>query len=116
MRSIVLLAALLLISGCQPASESALVFPAGELVDMSYAYNEDTIYWPTAPGFTKNTDFKGITDDGFYYTAFTITTAEHGGTHLDAPIHFFEGRNTADEVPLDRLMGAAVVVVMFGMF
>jgi len=110
MRPIVLLAALLLITGCQPVSESALVFPAGELVDMSYAYNEDTIYWPTAPGFTKNTDFKGITDDGFYYTAFTITTAEHGGTHLDAPIHFFEGRNTADQVPLDKLMGPAVVV------
>jgi len=85
-------------------------FPAGTLIDMSYPYNEQTIYWPTAPGFKKNTDFEGITDKGFYYTAYTVTTAEHGGTHLDAPIHFFEGGHTVDEIPLERLIGSAVVI------
>ena len=96
--------------GTDGDATAASAFPTGTLVDMSYAYGDDTIYWPTAPGFVKNTDFEGMTEGGYYYTAYTITTAEHGGTHLDAPIHFAENRNTADEIPLDRLMGSAVVV------
>jgi kynurenine formamidase len=36
--------------------------------------------------------------------------AEHGGTHIDAPIHFYENRWTLDEIPLDRLVGPAVLV------
>lgn len=83
---------------------------ATTMVDLSYAYNEETVYWPTAPGFEIITDFEGITDNGFYYTAYTVKTAEHGGTHLDAPIHFSEGQHATDEIPLDRLIGAALVV------
>lgn len=86
------------------------VFPAGTLIDMSYPYNEQTIYWPTEPGFIKKTNFEGITDKGYYYSAYSVTTAEHGGTHLDAPIHFFEGGHAVDEIPLERLMGSAVVI------
>jgi kynurenine formamidase len=36
--------------------------------------------------------------------------AEHGGTHIDAPIHFHENRWTVDEIPLDRLVGPAILV------
>lgn len=101
------------VSACSVDTEAphtTLTFPEGEIVDMSYAYNDETVYWPTAPGFDKNTDFEGITPAGFWYTAYTVTTAEHGGTHLDAPIHFSEGKHAADEIPLERLMGSAVVV------
>ena len=100
----------IVLPACQLAEEAAPLFPGGTIIDMSYAYNEDTIYWPTAPGFSKNTDFEGTTDAGFWYTAYTVTTAEHGGTHLDAPIHFSEGKHAADQIPLESLMGAAVVI------
>lgn len=50
------------------------------------------------------------TPAGFYYAANNFSAAEHGGTHLDAPIHFSEGRWTADQIPLERLIGPAVVV------
>lgn len=33
-----------------------------------------------------------------------------GGTHLDAPVHFAEGRHTTDQIPLDQLVGPALVV------
>ena len=36
--------------------------------------------------------------------------AEHGGTHIDAPIHFAKNHHTLDEIPLYRLVGPAVVV------
>lgn len=83
---------------------------AGRWIDLSHAYGEDTLYWPTASTFHKETVFEGETEGGWYYTAYDIRTAEHGGTHLDAPVHFYAGRDTADRVPLERLIGPAVVI------
>lgn len=82
----------------------------GKIIDLSHAYDTDTVYWPTARGFRMDSDFKGITEGGYYYEANTISTAEHGGTHLDAPIHFAEGGHHSDEIPLERLIGAAVMI------
>lgn len=79
-------------------------------IDLTHAFGEDTIYWPTASGFELVVDSKGMTEGGYWYEANTFKTAEHGGTHLDAPAHFAQGRNTADQVPIERLVGPAVVV------
>lgn len=79
-------------------------------IDMSYAYDEDTIFWPTARPFSLEVVAAGVTEGGFYYAANNFCMAEHGGTHLDAPVHFAEGRHATDEIPLDRLIGPAVVV------
>ena len=96
----------------QPAAPSlAALLEQATVVDLSYSYGEDTLYWPTSP-----TDFElevlsfGQTPAGFFYAANSFCTPEHGGTHLDAPIHFAEGRHTADQVELDRLMAPAVVI------
>ncbi len=95
------------------ASPSAHPFdPAAyELIDLTHPFNADTVYWPTAPG---NFDLErlnyGYTEAGFFYAANAFSTPEHGGTHLDAPIHFFAGRRTADEVPLRQLVAPGVVI------
>jgi len=34
--------------------------------------------------------------------------AEHGGTHIDAPIHFSKDGQTLDQVPIERLVGTGV--------
>ena len=81
-----------------------------EIIDLTHPFNADTVYWPTASGFELDVDFKGTTDAGFYYEANTFRSAEHGGTHLDAPSHFARGRQHADEIPLERLIGPGVVV------
>lgn len=85
-------------------------FPEGEWIDLSYAYDEQTIFWPTAESFRLDTVFAGTTEGGFYYSAFQFCLAEHGGTHLDSPVHFSEGKWSVDQIPLDRLMGQAVLV------
>ena len=83
------------------------------LVDLSHTYDEETIYWPTSPSkFVKTTISHGHTGGGYFYSAYEIATPEHGGTHLDAPIHFAEGGATTDEVPLSRLVGPGVVIDM----
>jgi kynurenine formamidase len=79
-------------------------------VDLTYAFDSATIYWPTARPFRRTVVSAGQTPSGFYYAAGDFAAAEHGGTHLDAPIHFAAGRLTADRIPLERFMGPAVVV------
>lgn len=93
-----------------PASE----WPAGEVVDLSHAFGADTVFWPTAEPFSLETVSDGVTDAGYYYAANNFRSAEHGGTHLDAPVHFARGRHTVERIPLDRLIGEAVVIDVTG--
>ncbi|MEZ5040136.1 MAG: cyclase family protein [Saprospiraceae bacterium] len=79
-------------------------------VDLTYTFDEQTIYWPTADKFRLDTVSEGVTENGYYYSAYAFCAAEHGGTHLDAPVHFAAGKQSMDEIPLDRLIGDAVVI------
>jgi len=88
----------------------ALRFPDGELVDLSHSYGADTIFWPTAEKFRLHKDAEGMTPAGYYYASNSFATSEHGGTHLDAPVHFAQGHQSVDEIPLQRFFGPAVVV------
>lgn len=81
-----------------------------KIIDLTYAFDENTIFWPTQEGFQLIEDFHGMTDKGYFYSSYGFKTAEHGGTHLDAPIHFYEGRYTSDEIPLEKFIGQAVVI------
>ena len=85
-------------------------FLNGKWIDLSYAFDEQTIYWPTSDKFALDTVSEGMTDGGYYYSAFSFCMAEHGGTHLDAPIHFAEGKHSTDEIPIERLIGDGVVI------
>ena len=86
------------------------VLPAGRVVDLSHSFDATTVYWPTAEGFKLSTDFEGMTDKGYFYSAYKYSAAEHGGTHLDAPVHFAQGRHTVDQIPLEQLMGSGIVI------
>jgi kynurenine formamidase len=107
--------ALLLTLACQaeprpgrpPATD---LLRSGTWVDLSHDFSDSTIYWPTAKPFRLEVVSAEMTPGGYYYAANNFSTSEHGGTHLDAPIHFAEGRQTADQIPLDRLVGEAVVI------
>jgi kynurenine formamidase len=85
-------------------------FPAGQLVDLSHAYDANAIFWPTADPFRLDKVADGVTPAGYYYAANNFFTSEHGGTHIDAPVHFAQGHQAVDEIPVDRLLGEAVVV------
>lgn len=81
-----------------------------KVVDLTYAFGPDTIYWPTAKAFAIEKVAYGPTERGYFYAANNICLAEHGGTHMDAPIHFAAGGLTAEAVPLRSCIGPAVVV------
>lgn len=84
---------------------------AYEIIDLTHPFNEQTIYWPTSPAaFELDTLAYGQTPASYFYSSFAFSTPEHGGTHLDAPIHFAEAAHTVDQVPLDRLVAPTVVI------
>ncbi len=111
---------LLALVGCQPASSDmahtsdvSAVFDGsgGRWVDLTHSFSSSSIYWPTdTAGFVLEQLAYGPTPGGWFYSSYRYSTAEHGGTHLDAPIHFAEGRRTIDEIPLSGLIGAAAIV------
>lgn len=81
------------------------------IVDLTHSFDEKTIYWPTSPSrFSLTSLASGETPAGFFYSANSFCTPEHGGTHLDAPVHFArEGRPT-DKIPLRQLIGPAILL------
>jgi kynurenine formamidase len=111
MKRVSSIAALFLASFISLSSHAASPdFPAGKVVDLSYAYDAETVYWPTEEDFRLEKDFEGMTEKGYFYAANQFSSAEHGGTHIDAPIHFAKDGVPVDEIPLEQLMGKAVVV------
>lgn len=85
-------------------------FAGKKVIDLTYSFNDKTIYWPTAKSFEHTQVAWGKTDAGYWYSSANFAASEHGGTHLDAPIHFAEKGWTNDSIPVDRLMGPAVVI------
>jgi kynurenine formamidase len=112
-RPISAVASLLLLAGCAtgPATGNA---PAGRWVDLTHAFSAETLYWPIAEPFKLEKEFAGTTPKGYHYSANRYSASEHGGTHMDAPIHFAEQGATVDQITVDQLIGPAIVVDVSG--
>jgi kynurenine formamidase len=81
------------------------------VVDLTHPFNAKTVYWPTSPSrFGLERLAYGPTPGGYFYSAYSVSTPEHGGTHLDAPSHFAEKGRTTEQIPLQQLIGPAVVI------
>ena len=99
------------VASCTAAVQAPAPNPlTGTAVDLSHDYSDQTIFWPTAEGFRLDKVAGGMTPQGYYYAANNFATAEHGGTHLDAPVHFAEGRWSVEQIPLEQLIGEAAVI------
>jgi len=106
-----LMALSIAVSVAGDASAQVVDLAKVRIVDLTHAYNTNTLYWPTSPSaFVLNRLFFGQTPGGFFYAANTFSTPEHGGTHVDAPIHFAQSGVTVDRIPLEQLIAPAVVI------
>lgn len=81
-----------------------------KLIDLTYALDEQTVFWPTNRPFTWEKAAWGRTANGYWYASGDFSMSEHGGTHIDAPIHFAEGRLAVDEIPVQKLIAPAIVI------
>ena len=94
-----------------PDSSGSVDLARIHLIDLTHSFSAQTIYWPTSTKtFEHPQQSYGKTPGGWFYSSYELSTPEHGGTHLDAPIHFGEGKETSDQIPLTRLVARAVVI------
>ena len=110
MRKVDLAALLLLVVGCGRADAPSDILSRTRIVDLSHDLGADTIMWPTEKPFSLTVEHAGVAPGGYYYAANRFETAEHGGTHLDAPLHFNAKGQSADQIPVERFLGPGVVV------
>lgn len=110
------LAAALFAAASAPLRAAAPDVPVFDLagariVDLTHAFDEATLYWPNAPSSFKLTSLAhGPTPRGFFYAANSFCAPEHGGTHLDAPVHFAEHGWTAEQIPPERFVRPGIVI------
>jgi len=104
-----LLIGLILIVGCAHHRDRLSVLKEGRWIDLTWSFDEQSVYWPTNIPFRHETVFEGMNDKGYYYSSFKFSAEEHGGTHFDAPIHFAKGANSVEKVPVEQLVGEGVV-------
>jgi len=97
-------------AGCAagPSRFDRLAWEQSRLIDLTHSFGADTIVWPTEQDFRLVLQQAGETPGGYYYASNRLEMAEHGGTHIDAPIHFSKGGQTLDQVPIERLVGTGV--------
>jgi kynurenine formamidase len=111
MRRLAIAALVLLVAGCATTPRPAIDLANADLVDLTYPFDERTLYWPSSPStFQMKELAHGMTPGGYFYASNSFCAPEHGGTHLDAPIHFAENGVTADAIPLQQLIGPAIVI------
>ena len=85
-----------------------MAWEQSRIVDLTHSFGSDTIVWPTEQDFKLTIQHAEDTAGGYYYSSNHVEMPEHGGTHIDAPIHFSRGKQTLDQVPMERLIGTGV--------
>lgn len=85
-------------------------FPKGQWIDLTHDFSDETVYWVTAEPFKRTTVAEGMTPGGYYYSAYNFSGAEHGGTHIDSPVHFAEGKKTVEQIGLEQLIAHGVKI------
>ncbi len=95
-------------AGCGAREEAKEEQP--KLIDLSYTFDETTLYWPADQPFFHREVARGVTEGGYWYSSYQFGGSEHGGTHLDAPIHFAENGRAVDAIPLDSLVAPGAVI------
>lgn len=99
------------LTACSQPYKQAALSENLDWIDLSHSFDSSTLYWPNnLKGFEHTTEAEGETALGYYYSSYSICTPEHGGTHLDAPIHFAKNKLTVDRIPLSSLTGPAVKI------
>ncbi len=108
----VLIAVMYLIAavGCSSASPQRNLFAWEQvrIVDLTHSFGSNTIVWPTEQDFKLIVQHAEDSAGGYYYASNRVEMPEHGGTHIDAPIHFSRGKQTLDQIPIEHMIGAGI--------
>ena len=107
---IIILGLIFLVSCKQAQPDVAKVLASGHWIDLTWNFEENTVYWPTNVSFKHDTVFYGANSKGYSYSSFKYSAEEHGGTHFDAPVHFSRTGRSVEQIMPDELTGPVIVV------
>jgi arylformamidase len=82
------------------------------LIDVSLAIGPDLLVWPGNPGVAITPTSRISRGDSSNVSE--VRLGSHTGTHVDPPSHFVDGGTTAQDLPLDVMMGSATVADLRG--
>ena len=78
------------------------------IYDVTVPVSNELPTWPSDPG-VEITDWRTFSaGDGVNVSMLNL--GAHTGTHVDAPAHFIEGAAKVESLPLDSLIGEALVI------
>ncbi len=82
------------------------------IIDVTLPIRPGMLTYPGDPVVTieRTSDMR----NGDVSNVSNVSMSTHTGTHVDPPIHFVNDGATIDEIPLDRLVGEALVVDVRG--
>ncbi|MEO7503330.1 MAG: cyclase family protein [Gemmatimonadaceae bacterium] len=78
------------------------------IYDISTPVKNEGVVYPGNPGISIEP--KQAISRGAGANVSSIAFGSHTGTHVDAAKHFFDDGETVDQIPLDRLIGAAILL------
>ncbi len=81
---------------------------ASSWIDVSVPLYNGMVHWPGDASFERNSDMRIA--DGDVANLSRMACSVHTGTHMDAPLHFIDGGESIDQVPLDTLIGPVRII------
>lgn len=85
---------------------------AGDWIDVSVPVRSGMVHWPGDPGV--NLERIQSIDAGDEANVTRLDMGAHTGTHMDAPLHFFDDDPGIEALPLEIAIGPARVVAIEG--
>lgn len=79
-----------------------------KIYDLSIPISPDMVTWPGQP--KVHLERVSRIEDGANSNGSVLALHVHTGTHVDAPVHFLQGEEGTESLPLDILTGAAQVI------
>ena len=82
-----------------------------EWIDISVPLRNGMVNWPDDPPLKIERVLD--LDQGDRTNVSMVSMCLHTGTHIDAPLHYFENGNGVDNMPFDATVGLARVIEIF---
>ena len=89
--------------------QNVFLLTQSKWIDMSYSYDRNMSALDMDK-FHHTLVYSGPLSRAPYVIAYKLKLNEHSGTHIDAPVHFSEGKPTVDELLPENLIGEAIVI------
>jgi kynurenine formamidase len=79
----------------------------GRVVDLTVTVDENT---KSPPSTDLKVELQRFHRGPGFWQVTAVAQSLHTGSHIDSPLHCYEGGGTTAEIPLDRLIGEAFVL------